>query len=233
MDPIKKINEIEAAVSKLKNLILTGEIKTGAILPSEKELATKLDLELAAVREATVVLRALGFIELQRDAGFIVVKNAEDTFASTTSWFAEHVEQMSDYMEARQAIESKSAALAVQRASEIEMAQLEQIHKEFEKANRLDDVAGLAEADKAFHNAIVKASHNKVLIIINHRMEGAFEKYRIKSFSMQSSRPRTLEQHRRIIDAIRARDAERAQKEMMHHLDIAYRDIYGITNTGQ
>jgi len=230
MDPIERIKEIETAVSKLKNLILTGELKTGEKLPSESELSQKLDLGLSAVREAIVVLRALGIIDIQRDVGAIVVKNAEDSFESTTHWFAEHVEQMSDYMEARQAIEAKAAALAVQRASDIEIAQLEQIHRAFEKANELDDVAGLAEADKAFHNAIIKATHNKVMIIINHRMEGAFEKYRIKSFSMKSSRPRTLQQHRRIIDAIRARDAETAQSEMLHHLDIAYRDIYGITN---
>jgi GntR family transcriptional repressor for pyruvate dehydrogenase complex len=229
MDPIKKITNIETAVSKMKQLISSGKLSSGKSFPSEKELSETLDVGRSAVREAVVVLQALGYIEIRRDTGEIVVKSNEDTPESTTHWFAEHVEQMSDYMEARQAIEVAAVRLAVQRASDIEIEQLEGIHSAFQKAMTDNDVAGLAESDKAFHQTIIRATHNKVLIIINHKLEEAFDKYRIKSFAISESRPRTLQQHRNIIAAIEKRDAAAAEREMMHHLDIAHRDLYGLT----
>jgi DNA-binding FadR family transcriptional regulator len=222
MDPVEKIVTVENAAAALIELITTGVIAEGQTLPSERELAQKLDVELSAVREAIVVLQALGYIEIQRDKGAVAAKPAEDSLDSATGWFASHAEQMSDYMEARQAIESAAIRLAVKRAGSGEIERLDQIHRAFEKAILDDDIVGLAEADKAFHNAIIRAAHNRVFNIINHRLEEAFEKYRIKSFSIKQSRLRSLDQHRSIIRAIKNRDAESAQKKILEHLDISH-----------
>ena len=108
------------------------------------------------------------------------------------------------------------------RASSSEIQELEQIHKAFEKAILDDDVVGLSETDKAFHHTIIRAAHNKVFNIINHRLEEAFEKYRVKSFSIKQSRLRSLEQHRNIVQAMKNRDAEGAAREMVEHLDISH-----------
>ncbi len=93
-----------------------------------------------------------------------------------------------------------------------------------EKAVKQDDVVAMVEADKAFHHAIIKSAHNKVLTILNHRLEKAFEKYRIEGFAMKEARQSTLTPHRSILEAMRSRDAERAQAEIRSHLDIRYKD---------
>ena len=222
MDPIKKIALIEAAASKLTELIKSGKFSEGDKLPSERELSSRLKISRAAVQEALIVLQALGQLEIKRDLGAFVAGTDKNVAASATQWFSEHVLQMGDYMEARQAIESAAAGLASQRAREGEIGQLEQIHREFEKAVEEGVVVGIVEADKAFHGTIIKATHNRVFSIINHKLERAFEKYRIKSFSIRDSRMRSLLQHRAILDAIKNRDAVKAQEEMTHHLDVAY-----------
>ena len=222
MNAIEKIATIETAVEGIRNLIATEAIAEGQMIPSETELVQKLNVDLSAVREAIVVLQALGYIEIQRVRGAVAAKPAEDALKSATQWFASHAEQMSDYMEARQAIESAAVTLAVQRASSSEIQELEQIHKAFEKAILDDDVVGLSETDKAFHHTIIRAAHNKVFNIINHRLEEAFEKYRVKSFSIKQSRLRSLEQHRNIVQAMKNRDAEGAAREMVEHLDISH-----------
>jgi GntR family transcriptional repressor for pyruvate dehydrogenase complex len=222
MNAIEKIATIETAVQGIRDLIATEGLSEGQTIPSENELVKKLGVDLSAVREAIVVLQALGYIELQRDGGAVVAEPAEDSLKSATQWFASHAEQMGDYMEARQAIESAAVKLAVQRASANEIQQLEEIHKAFEKAVLDDDVVGLAEADKAFHHTIVRSAHNKVFNIINHRLEEAFEKYRVKSFSIKQTRLRSLDQHRNIVQAMKNRDADGAAREMTGHLDISH-----------
>ena len=222
MNAIEKIATIETAVEGIRNLITTEAIAEGQMITSESELVQRLNVDLSAVREAVVVLQALGYIEIQRDRGAVVAKPAEDSLKSAAQWFASHAEQMSDYMEARQAIESAAVKLAVQRASSSEIRQLEQIHEAFEKAVLDDDVVGLSETDKAFHHTIIRSAHNKVFNIINRRLEEAFEKYRVKSFSIKQTRLRSLDQHRNIIQAMKNRDAEGAAKEMLEHLDISH-----------
>lgn len=227
MDPIKKISLIGTAASRLKELIGSGELSEGDELPSERELSVKLQVSTAAVREAVITLQALGIIEIKRGIGF-VAKIDEDIAQSATQWFSEHFVQMGDYMEARQAIEATAAKLAAQRAKEDEIAQIEHIHKEFEKAIESNDVVGTVEADKAFHNAIIKATHNRVLAIINHKLEKAFEKYRIKSFSISKSAQGTLIQHRGILDALINRKPDQAEAEMIRHLDMAQKKFNGM-----
>ena len=224
MDPTKKIADTAAAASRLKNFIVSDVIAEGDPLPTEQELAASLNIDRSAVREAVVVLQALGYIETSHGNTF-VVKLDNSLSENATHWFSEHVEQMGDYMEARQAIESAAAGLAAQRATLQEIEYLDQIHGAFESAHHEDDVAGLAQADKTFHDAVFRATHNRVLSIINHKLEKAFEKYRIKSFSIKESRPRTLNHHRSILDAIRNRDAKKAEREMRNHLDIGSRDV--------
>ena len=224
MDPIERISDVATAASRLKNLITSGTLAQGEKLPADHDLTAQLRVSRSAVHEAVAVLQSLGYLVTNHGETF-VADTDEAGLQSTTHWFSEHVEQLGDYMEARQAIESAAARLAAQRATRQEIQKLEEIHRAFEEAEGKQDVVGLAEADKAFHAAVIKATHNRVLTIINHRLERAFEKYRIRSFSMQASRPATLGAHRNIIDAIESRDSDRAEVEMKHHLDTGYRNF--------
>ena len=221
MDAAEKIAVMEKAVADLKELITSGKIAKGSKLPEEKELAEKLKVGVATVREALLVLQAFGYVDIKRGEGSFAAKVEADAAQRASDWFADHVVQMSDYMEARQIIESRAAALAVQRADADEILEIENIHHEFEKAFEEDDVVALVEADKAFHHAIIKATQNRVLTIINHRIVRFFEKYRIEAFSLKDTRKNTFIQHSNILAAIKNRDAEKATNEMMHHLDIS------------
>jgi GntR family transcriptional repressor for pyruvate dehydrogenase complex len=224
MDPIERISDVATAASRLRNLITSGTLAKGEKLPAGNELTAQLRVSRPAVHEAVAVMQALGYLKISHGETFVADPD-EAALQSTAHWFSEHVEQMGDYMEARQAIESAAARLAAQRASQQEIRQLEEIHRAFEEAESKEDVVGLAEADKAFHDAVIRATHNRVLTIINHRLERAFEKYRIRSFSMQESRPATLTAHRNIIDSIESRDPDRAEVEMKHHLDVGFRNF--------
>jgi GntR family transcriptional repressor for pyruvate dehydrogenase complex len=225
METIEKIAATGKAVSKLKELIVSDEIAEGEKLPEEKELAKKIDVSASIVREALFILQALGFVEIIRGKGTFKAKMEKEASKSATDWFSGHFVQMSDYMEARRAIETAAVKLAVQRANDSEIEQLEQIHKIFERAVINNDIIALVEADKAFHHTIIKAAHNKVFNLLSYTLEKGFEKYRIEAFSIKKTHINSLIPHRNIISAIKKRDAEGAQKAMMSHLDIAHSDL--------
>ena len=222
MQPTDKITETGKAVVELKNLLSSGAITVGEKLPEERELAEKYKMGVSTIREALLILQTLGHVEIKRGKGIFSSNGGEDMTASATSWFAEHVVQMSDFMEARRIFESSTIKLAVEKATVTEIKQLEKIHKIFEKAVEDDDLVALVESDKAFHHGIVRATHNKVLSILNHTLERTFEKYRIKALSIKKLRMNSLIPHHNILQAIKDRDAEKAHKEMVHHLDFFY-----------
>ena len=225
MEATDKITQTEVAVERLQKLIIDKEMIEGDKLPPEKELATELAMGVSRIREAILVLQTLGILNIVRGKGVFVTKRREDTSESTVHWFSEHAFQMGDFMEARMIIESTAAKLAVQRADSTDIEELQRIHDTFQKAVHKGDIVALVETDKAFHHTIIKASHNRILSIINHRIERAFEKYRIQAFALKKSRSNSLARHDAILSAFRERDPEAAQREMQHHLDVAYKDI--------
>ena len=220
MKTIEKIAATGKAVTRLKELVTSGELTGGDRLPEEKELSKRLNVGLTTVREALYILQALGYVEIERGKGAFLSKTEKDVTKNATDWFAEHVAQMSDYMEARKAIETTSVQLAVKRAKDSEIEQLEQIHKIFENAVDENDIIALVEADKAFHNTIIQATHNKVLRILYYTLERGFDKYRIEAFSIKKTHLNSLLNHRSIINAIEKRDVEAAKKAMKLHFDI-------------
>ena len=225
MATIDKITETEVAVARLKEMISAEGLAEGDKLPAESELAQKMNVGASRVREAILVLQTLGYLAVQRGKGVFVAKSQDTTPEDPTHWFAEHAFQMGDFMETRSIIETAAVKVAVRRADASEIKELERIHKAFEEAMERDEIVALVEADKSFHHAIIKATHNRVLAIVNHRLERAFEKYRVKAFAIRESRLHSLQPHRNILDAITARDADRAEREMRNHLDVAYRNM--------
>jgi GntR family transcriptional repressor for pyruvate dehydrogenase complex len=232
METIEKIAATGKAVSMLKELVTSGELSEGEKLPDEKELAKRIGVGVAIVRETLFILQVLGYVEIIRGQGTFKAKMEKDVSQSVTDWFAGHFVQMSDYMEARRAIETTAVTLAVKRARDSEIEQLEQIHKIFERAVKDNDIIALVEADKAFHQTIIKAAHNRVFKLLNYTLEKGFEKYRIEAFSMRKTHINSLIPHRNIINAIKMRDADAAMKAMMSHLDIAQSDLSDSQKTG-
>ena len=81
-----------------------------------------------------------------------------------------------------------------------------------------DDRRSAAQHGREFHEAIAKGSHNALLVTVNALIREASADYRRVVSSVTGWLERSVEQHARIRDAIRARDAERGAHEMVHHL---------------
>ena len=78
LKPIKNVKVYEIIMNQIKELIRTGELKTGDKLPSERDLAFKLNVSRTSVREAIKALSTLGFIESRHGEGNYIKNNFED-----------------------------------------------------------------------------------------------------------------------------------------------------------
>jgi GntR family transcriptional regulator, transcriptional repressor for pyruvate dehydrogenase complex len=126
-------------------------------------------------------------------------------------------------LEARVAIECQAARLACENAQTVDIQKMELVRHEIEMT-AADPEAG-AEADFQFHSALVSASHNEVLLFIHEAVQGLLRRSHLERRRAVKGMPDFLatlgKAHSLILEAIRARDKDRAEAVVRKHLTIA------------
>src|SRR5829696_6224577 len=128
----------------------------------------------------------------------------------------EHADRIPDIIEAREALEVKLVSLAAARRSDAEMAAIDAAIEKME--SEIDAGERGVVGDEMFHEAITAAAHSSLLAKLMHEISGLIKETRIESLS-QEDRPRaSLEGHRRIADAVRKQDPQKASQAMADHI---------------
>jgi DNA-binding GntR family transcriptional regulator len=107
-------------------------------------------------------------------------------------------------------MDSASARLACDRASEAALARLQEILAETERATEIKDLQRIVHAHATFHEALYAASGNAELIRVARNLWDRSYRFRVLALSNDENARRGLEQHRAILSALQARDPERA-----------------------
>ncbi|MCI6646168.1 MAG: FadR family transcriptional regulator [Oscillospiraceae bacterium] len=167
----------QQTADELASLILDGnEFHPGDRLPNEMVLSSRFHVSRTTLREAIRTLVVRGLVEVRHGSGTFV---AEKLPAPSDYGFQDlkHLKvDASDLYEARLIFEPQVASLAVQRATEEEMAEILRLEAEIEAMYRRGE--NLSELDRQFHNAIVRSSHNpfleQIINIINEAINNLF-----------------------------------------------------------
>jgi len=130
----------------------------------------------------------------------------------------ELAQRLPDILEARAALEVKTAELAARRRTPADLAAIDAALA----AMAAQVAAGEhgEEGDSAFHRAVTAAAHNPVLTELMELLAGPIRETRRESLAQPGRPPRSLASHRRIAEAIRAGDPTRAVRAMRAHLDL-------------
>ena len=195
--------------------LLAGKYPIGSRLPSEREMVQIYGVSRPTVREAIIALEVNGFVEVRIGSGAFVMKIPGE----------EHQEEARglsafELTEARLVIEGEAAALAAELASDDELDELDRLVDAIAAENL--DPAGSDLADRAFHMAVARATRNGALF-------GAVETlWNLRQSSPEAAllytKARTanikpvVEEHKAIVDAIRARAPDEARAAMRSHL---------------
>lgn len=210
--------------------IKNGEFAAGSYLPSERDLAQQLGVSRSSVREALIALEVSGLVEIRVGNGVLVCTPEENPVDDSNHNDADGKESDSPFllMEARTLIEGEVAALAARNATNEQIVGIEEtvslmseILQGLAEQQPLPD-EDLAEADRLFHMRLAEASGNYILVdqvegLWGRRLSPIFRRIE-KHYSNRDLKIQTIEDHRSIVDAIKARDENAARLAMHAHL---------------
>ncbi|WP_373695911.1 FadR/GntR family transcriptional regulator [Aquibium pacificus] len=209
-------NSHSHVVNELGKSIVSGVYKPGTVLPGDAELAARFEVSRTVLREAMKTLTAKGLVVPKARIGTRVTPRITWNLfdADVLNWhldsgvdrtFLNHLSEM------RLAFEPFAARLACAKASRQD---IDALYTCAEAMRRADSVEAFALADLDFHIALLDASRNPFMYSVGNLIEAALvTSFRISSPFGQPDRHMTsAENHRLIVDAISAGDADAAAK---------------------
>jgi GntR family transcriptional repressor for pyruvate dehydrogenase complex len=215
--PIKSTRIYEEIVRQVKAMIAEGRLKGGDRLPPERDLAEKFVVSRTSVREALRALESLGLVEIRAGEGtFVRQVSIESLIEPLALLMVSQREAIGELFEARRLLEPALAALAAGRATPEEIHEMERI-LETQASEVAAGRTGLAQ-DAQFHAAIGTAAHNRAITRLAHAIMDLLTQSREESLNTPGRPTRSHEDHRRVLSAIAARDAEAARRAMLEHL---------------
>jgi GntR family transcriptional repressor for pyruvate dehydrogenase complex len=224
LKPIRPKKISEEIVDQIKQLISKGDLKPGERIPSERDLATMLGVSRPSVREAIMVLEAMGFLDSRQGGGTFVRALTEGSIMDPLAKLVEQrdPELLRALAEVRMGLESWSAYLAAQRATEEDLAELRRLYAVMEKQAARGGWD--SEVDAEFHYAITAASHNSLQMHVLDSIHSIFHttiQVALMEFYQEEGHVQLLlTHHREIMEAIVAHEPELARQKMMEHLSM-------------
>lgn len=218
LNPVKNTKVYEVIMEEIKDIVKKGELKSGEKLPSERELADKLEVSRTSVREALKALTMLGLIESKHGEGNFIKSNFENSLLEPLSIvFLLIGSKNEDIIELRRIIEPEAAGLAAKNITESELRDLKEIMKEL---NNSLDAEICAQLDKKFHYKIAQASGNHLISTIMFSISSLIEKY-IDSSRIHNINKKVIKlQHEEIYKALESRDSKKASEYVKKHLEL-------------
>ncbi|MES2148285.1 MAG: FadR/GntR family transcriptional regulator [Pseudomonadota bacterium] len=199
----------------IQELIRKENIKPGERLPAERELASKLSVSRASLREALIVLELGGIVEVRGGSGVYVSEQA-----SAQADLPEVGPGPFEVLAARRLIEAEVAAIAARMGTDSAIDAILKAVVEMERHH--EDRASNEQADRNFHMAIARATGNTALVgVIEYlwNQRGSLWHKLKEHFQTEELRLQTLADHRRIVEAIAGHDAAGARQAMRAHLE--------------
>lgn len=195
----------EVVFEYLRESILNGTLRPGERL-MEISLAEQMGVSRTPVREAIRKLEKEKFVEMiPRKGAYVADLTAKDIL---------------DVLEMRIILEGFAAALAAERMTEDELADLISSYDKFEEAVKEENRSYMLEMDNEFHNHIFKATKNNKLIEIVKDLHDQFQRFRLIYFNEFDNYSELQTWHERILKAIKERNASDAREAAEQHVQL-------------
>jgi GntR family transcriptional repressor for pyruvate dehydrogenase complex len=215
---IKKTRIHEEVFSQIQELIKDGRFKAGDQLPSERELAETFKVSRTSVREALRALETQGLIVSRTGMGnFVVDLPVEALVGPLARMLIDEKTALADVFEMRKLIEPHIAALAAQRATARDIAQLKKIVTKQIEAVRRGETG--VDADAELHLCISRATQNQALQRLVSGLMEMLSRSREESLQTAARRKASIDTHRKIVAAIEKHDRNKARDQMQFHIE--------------
>jgi GntR family transcriptional repressor for pyruvate dehydrogenase complex len=210
------------AIAKITKLIRDGELSPGSRLPPEQQLAAQLGLSRNSMREAVKALEVARVLDVRRGDGTYVTSLEPQLLLQSLGFAIDLLrgDTLLEVLEVRRLLEPAATAVAAQRISEDQLAEV-QGHLEH-MAEAGNDMELLVRHDAAFHAAVVAATGNETLVSILEGVSGRTVRGRVWHGIVDGNAAEvTLAEHRAIFRALQVHDSSLAQAAALVHVSTA------------
>ena len=218
--PVVPARISSAVADQIRSAILERKITPGDKLPNERDLATRFGVSRVTVRDALRALEAAGLVEIRvgsSGGAFVRAPTTAVVQAGLSNMLLFSSVEPDEIAEARLIFELGTVTLAVERATDEDIAELRALCDE--GASALAAGTYDSELSRAFHARLARAAQNHAVELMTASFAGPLSMHRVRErLPVDWSHERTVEEHRRIVEAIADRDGPRARAAMTEHL---------------
>ena len=226
MTAVSRTTLTDRVVDAILDLIIESNLTEGDSLPSSTELARRFDVSVIVVREGLASLAGRGILKRRQGREAVVAIPGSEMLSSTLSLRARHDQiSLDEFLHCRAALETHAASLAAARGDRHEReAALRPALERMAKAKGRSDFNA---ADLDFHNAVAELADNRALTLILSPLHAVIASELYIRTRGQNARRRstTVEDHRRIAEAIVNGDRKAASEAMVHHFQVVLPDF--------
>ncbi|SIR31375.1 transcriptional regulator, GntR family [Rhizobium sp. RU20A] len=233
LKPIVRRKLSDEVFARLKQMIVSGELKAGDEMPSERELMARYAVGRPAIREAMQALAGKGLVEISQGERARVLRITADTIIRqmdlpATLMLSGSPDTLEHLKSARIFFERGMVREAAIKATPETVAAL-RAQLEAQRA-KLGDAEHFIRIDMEFHHQIARMSGNPIFGAVSCAMLGWLKSYHTELLIWTEREQVTLSEHADIIEAIEARDADAAEAAMVVHLERS-RALYALKSS--
>lgn len=169
----------------------------------ERQLSERLGVSRTPIREAMTLLEQEGFVRSAPRRGvFVVRKTKQEILEMIIAWAA---------------LESMAARLVAENAPDQDIRSLRDLLQRFEKTSLPEQVSEYSEANISFHKQIIRMSGSQLIVDVTDNLFIHMRAIRKVTIAQDNRAQRSIEEHMSIIEALEARDADRAERLVREH----------------
>jgi DNA-binding GntR family transcriptional regulator len=192
----------EAVLVELRRAIVSGDLKPGEQVLQDA-LAERFGVSRVPLREALKILEGEGQVTYRPHRGYFVAELDLD--------------DLREVYRIRDVLETEAITTAVGQITDAELSEVEQALQEVERAATAGDLVAMTDANRRFHFGLIEAAHMPRLSRLVRILWDATDVYRSVYYTEGGHRAAVIDEHRAILDAVSAGDADRASAVLREH----------------
>lgn len=223
--PIATTSIHETIQVRIKEYIIANNLQPGDPLPSEMQLAKRLGVSRTVVREALRSLEALGLISSRRGEGRVVSEFNLDPIVQNLGYsMLSDLNNVRDILRVREHLEAGFISEAISAMDEETLNRLRQIVGKMRQKGAAGEM--YLEEDLAFHRTIFLTTGNRLLVELLDVFWHVYQNLREKALTYPKElMDSDVQNHVAILEAIEARDVERARRLVIDHFGGVHRRL--------
>jgi len=208
----------DEAILRIKEMIVSGQLKPGERLPREADLAETLGLSRNSLREAVRALALINILDVRQGDGTYVTSLDPHLLLDALTFVVDFHQDDSvlEFLRVRRILEPAAAAMAAQRVTDEEIQAMQVIIDASHTGSTPEEVLAY---DIEFHRHIGAAGGNSVLASLIEGLSAPTNRARIwRGHTQAGAQERTAREHQAVLDALTAREPELAHAAMVAHV---------------